>query len=83
MPQSQALGLRRGPDSQGVGDVERVPELSLLFWLTEPRPQGVCSSSHFTQASGGSETISFQTLLCTLGFWVGAPVSRVTAPPGQ
>lgn len=81
MPQSQALGLRRGPDSQGVGDVERVPELSLLFWLTEPRPQGVCSSSHFTQASGGSETMSSR--LGCIGFWVGTLVSRVTDPPGQ
>lgn len=55
LPKLQALGLHRGPDGQGIGDVEWVPEFPSHFWLVEPRPQGVGSSPHFTQASVGSE----------------------------
>lgn len=58
---------------QGIEDVERVPQFSLLFWLAEPGPQGVCSSSYLTQSSVGSEGVTFQTYLCPLGLWVGDP----------
>lgn len=85
MPQSQTLGLHRGPEGQGIEDVERVPEFPLLFWLVEPRPQGVCSSPHFTQASGGSEFPDSAMLsgIGGRGARVRGLVSRVTATPGQ
>lgn len=81
MPESQALELHGGPDGQGIGGVERVPEFPSLFWLVEPRPQGVCSSPHFTKASVGSEFPD-----SSYAFWdsgLGTLVSRVPAILGQ
>lgn len=58
IPRGEGVGLtlpsRRlwgSTDGQGIEDVEWVPESLLLFWLAEPRPQGVRPSPHFTRAS--------------------------------